>query len=317
MKTVSYTALSGGPFDLDNKAAAPAYERWRDAKLRDYPGDGGTLMVEVNDPGALSPAETGAIHRLIVKTNMALYTVTGGEDAPPEKQKKWLLQMCEAFGLSRLDANLGADDDAVTHLSVDRSDSHGAYIPYTDRPLNWHTDGYYNPPDRIVRGLSLHCVRPAKAGGENRLMDHEIVYIMLRDRDPALIRALSKDDAMTIPANEEEGVGAVRAEQSGPVFSVSPDDGSLHMRYTARKRNIRWRDDCATRDAVAALEEILLADPGAYGFSYRLFAGQGLISNNVLHDRTGFEDGAGLGRLLYRARYYDRVRNTGPDAQFK
>ncbi|MCP5430235.1 MAG: taurine catabolism dioxygenase TauD, partial [Chromatiaceae bacterium] len=38
--------------------------------------------------------------------------------------------------------------------------------------------------------------------------------------------------------------------------------------------------------------------------------GWGLISNNVLHDRSGFEDDPDPARkrLLYRARYYDRIR---------
>ena len=314
MKTVDYIPSPGAPFDLDDESA---YGRWRAVKLHDYPADGGALMVDINNPEALSPAEVEAVHRRLVKANMALYTITGGvADASPEEQKKWLMGICEVFGLSRLDANFCADDDGVTHLKVDQSGSRGTYIPYTNRPIGWHTDGYYNSPDRTVRGLALHCVRPAISGGENQLMDPEIAYILLRDRDPAFIHTLSKDDAMTIPANEEEGADAVRAEQPGPVFSVSPADGSLHMRYTARTRSIRWRDDCATRDAVTALEEIL-AEPGAYGFRYRLSAGQGLISNNVLHDRAGFEDGAGPGRLIYRARYYDRVENTGPDAQFK
>ncbi len=317
MKTVDYTVSPGAPFDLDNPAASSAYDRWREAKLHDYPADGGALMVEINDPEVLSPVETEAIHRRLAKANMALYTITGGDGgASPEKQKKWLMGICEVFGLSRLDANLCADGDGITHLMVDQSGSRGTYIPYTNRPIGWHTDGYYNSPDRTVRGLALHCVRQAESGGENRLMDPEIAYILLRDRNLEFIRALSRDDAMTISANEEEGQDAVRAEQSGPVFSVSPADGSLHMRYSARKRNIRWRDDCATRDAVTALEEIL-ADPGVYGFRYRLSAGQGLISNNVLHDRSGFEDGKGPGRLIYRARYYDRLENTGPDAQFK
>jgi len=34
-----------------------------------------------------------------------------------------------------------------------------------------------------------------------------------------------------------------------------------------------------------------------------------VISNNVLHTRTGFADGA-TPRLLYWARYYDRIAGT-------
>jgi hypothetical protein len=82
--------------------------------------------------------------------------------------------------------------------------------------------------------------------------------------------------------------------------------GSLHMRYTARKRNVTWRQDTLTQQAVSALDEILHADST---FIYRatLQSGQGLISNNVLHDRSGFDDNSDAPRLLYRLRYFDRV----------
>jgi hypothetical protein len=33
----------------------------------------------------------------------------------------------------------------------------------------------------------------------------------------------------------------------------------------------------------------------------------GLVSNNVLHDRSGFTEDPARRRLLYRARYYERV----------
>jgi len=43
---------------------------------------------------------------------------------------------------------------------------------------------------------------------------------------------------------------------------------------------------------------------------YRLQAGEGLISNNALHNRTAFEDGAAHKRLLYRARFFDRIESS-------
>ena len=39
-----------------------------------------------------------------------------------------------------------------------------------------------------------------------------------------------------------------------------------------------------------------------------LQSGQGLICNNVLHTRSGFETDSP--RLLYRARYFDRIADT-------
>ena len=81
------------------------------------------------------------------------------------------------------------------------------------------------------------------------------------------------------------------------------------MRYSARKKNIQWRDNAITRAARDFLTEIL-ADESGPVFHYRLQAGEGLISNNVLHNRTAFEDGPGQGRLIYRARFYDRIEST-------
>jgi hypothetical protein len=39
----------------------------------------------------------------------------------------------------------------------------------------------------------------------------------------------------------------------------------------------------------------------------RLESGMGLICNNVLHARSAFRDDPARPRLLFRARYYDRI----------
>jgi hypothetical protein len=103
----------------------------------------------------------------------------------------------------------------------------------------------------------------------------------------------------------------IRAAHNGPVFSVDPVSGSLHMRYTARKRNIEWKPDPVTQAAVGFLENLLAGD-SEYIIRHRLESGQGLVSNNALHNRSGFQDDRERGqtRLLYRARYYDRVAGT-------
>jgi alpha-ketoglutarate-dependent taurine dioxygenase len=181
------------------------------------------------------------------------------------------------------------------------------FIPYTDKPIRWHTDGYYNLPERTVRGMILHCVQSAASGGENQLLDHEIAYILLRDENPDHIRALSREDAMIIPARLDES-GVARAAQGGPVFSVDAQ-GFLHMRYTARTVSIEWRRDAATEGAVAALARIL-ATPTPWTLHGRLEPGMGLACNNVLHDRSAFTETPECRRLLYRARYHERVAET-------
>jgi hypothetical protein len=137
-------------------------------------------------------------------------------------------------------------------------------------------------------------------------MDHEIAYLLMRDADPALVAALMQPDAMTIPARTDDD-GIVRPAETVPVFFVHPVSGALHMRYTARTRSIEWKDDATVRAAVSFLES-LLAGASPYIHRLTLRPGMGLLCNNVLHDRTGFENDAACPRLIYRARYYDRIQ---------
>ena len=285
-------------FDLDNTTA---YATWREAKLAAHPRRLEDLQVEVADPRRLTSAEREALLARCGVANMALYASATGSD--PDKDIPRLLG--RQIGLVNLDANRLADDDGISPLAVAPAGTRTEFIPYTDRGIRWHTDGYYNTLERQVRGLLLHCVQRAESGGENRLMDHEIAYILLRDENPDHIRAFMAPDAMTIPPRLEDGAIA-RAAQAGPVFSVYPD-GFLHMRYTARTVSIEWKADAATRAAVAALERILADEASPYIFRGRLEPGMGLVCNNVLHDRSAFADSDARKRLLYRARYFDRI----------
>ncbi|WP_456406611.1 TauD/TfdA family dioxygenase [Thiolapillus sp.] len=284
------------PFDLNDNGA---YEQWREQKLRDYPQSLGDIVVEVSDPRQLSDAERKKLAHIIAKTNMAVYAGKTGDD--PDKEI--LRQLGLQFGLENLDHNMCADGDAISSLEQADEEPRTGYIPYTNRPIAWHTDGYYNHLDRQIHGLLLHCVRPAREGGMNQLLDHEIAYIMLRDENPDYIRAFEHAEAMSIPPNIVDGE-ELRGWARGPVFMLQAD-GSLHMRYTHRKRNIEWRDDELTRQAVAFLGGIMNSD-NPYYIEGTLDSGQGLICNNVLHTRTGFEENSQ--RLLYRGRYFDRIR---------
>ncbi|HFD81525.1 MAG TPA: taurine catabolism dioxygenase TauD [Gammaproteobacteria bacterium] len=288
---------SRSPFD---PAAEAAYGEWREARLARQPRSLDELYVEIEEPARLTEAERAALRRALARSNFVLYRWRGA----PADDRVRLRQLGRQLGLERLDSNLCADGDGITSLRVAQEPRQGEYIPYTSRPLNWHTDGYYNSPAQQIRGVILHCVRPAASGGENRLMDHEIAYILLRDENPDHVRALMEPDAMTIPPNVVDGV-EIRPQQSGPVFSVDAA-GRLHMRYSARARNIVWKDDAPTRAAARCLLNLFQPD-SPYIFRHRLEAGEGIISNNVLHCREAFEDPEGAqGRLLYRARYFDR-----------
>jgi hypothetical protein len=231
---------------------------------------------------------------------MAIWAGLSGHDA----DKRIIADLGLAFGLSRLDHNMCADDDAISSLTVQSDAVRNGYIPYSNRPIAWHTDGYYNRPGEQIHALLLHCVNPAMEGGENELLDHEILFIQIMERNPDYIRALMHPQAMTIPANIVNGK-ELRPARTGPVFALHPD-GHLHMRYTDRSRSIEWRDEPLLKEAVEYIKS-LLHNPSPWQFRAKLQAGQGLICNNVLHTRSGFSDGE-RPRLLYRARYYDRIR---------
>jgi alpha-ketoglutarate-dependent taurine dioxygenase len=286
------------PFDPDNAAA---YRHWRDAKRAGHPARAQDLVVDVADPRALTDAEREALLQRCATANMVIY-----RSPVTDEDKRIPLALAGQLGLHRLDGNWLADEDGISPIAVaPAGGNRPAFIPYTNKPIKWHTDGYYHPGSRRIRAMILHCVRPAKEGGETALMDHEMAYIALREANVDWVRALMAPDAMTIPERIDDD-GIARAAQSGPVFSVDPLSGALHMRYTARTRSIEWRDDPATSGAVAFLARLLASDD-PHMFRLRLVPGMGLVCNNVLHDRAGFVDDPLQPRLLYRARYLDRI----------
>ncbi len=278
-----------------------AFDAWRDAKLDKYPQKPEDLIVEIRDPRKLTRAEHDKILSTCQKTNMAIWAGLSGHD----EDKRIIADLGLAFGLSHLDHNMCADNDAISSLTVQSDALRNGYIPYSNRAIAWHTDGYYNLPGQQIHALLLHCVNPADQGGENDLLDQEILFIQLMERNPDYIRALMHPQAMTIPANIADGE-EIRPARSGPVFAIYPD-GHLHMRYTDRSRSIEWLQDPMLKEAVEYLKS-LLHSPSPWHFHAKLEAGQGLICNNVLHTRSGFTDGE-TARLLYRARYYDRIHH--------
>ena len=129
------------------------------------------------------------------------------------------------------------------------------------------------------------------------------------DENPDYAAALMHPEAMTIPANEEEG--SYRPPSVGPVFFADAETQALQMRYTARTRSIEWRDDPLTREAIAFLQTTL-EKPDPLTISLRFEAGQGVLCNNVLHDRTGFDTEARAfsPRIVYRVRFHNRVKGS-------
>ena len=284
-------------FLLENDSA---YRDWRELKLCDYPKSVEHLIVDINDPYKLTIDEKNSLLHICQKTNLVIYKIaqTNVED------KNIVAIIAKQLGLVRMDANLCADQDKISSIQVVNGGLNSTYIPYTNKSLNWHTDGYYNKDEHRIRAFLMHCVRPAISGGENTYLDPEIIYILLRDDDPKYIEVLMDKDAMTIPPNLGDSE-QIRSEKSGPVFLMDKLTQSLYMRFTARSHNVIWKNNATTKQVRSKLLEVI--KDNEFQFSYLLQAGEGVICNNVIHNRTSFVDDPSLTRLLYRARFYDRV----------
>lgn len=281
------------------------YQRWRKVRLYNYPTSADDLRVEIGGLLDLSAGEREEILDACRRSNMAIYSCRD-----KFSDRAAVKAFAAGFGLTRLDHHLCVHDDGVSELTSTTEGTRGGYAPYSNRSLSWHTDGYYNKESEQIRAVVLHCASVAEAGGENALLDADIAYILLRDMDPRYITAFEHAECMTIPANIG-AEGEIRPEACGPVFSYDGPEQMkhIHMRFSARKKNIQWRDDAITHEARQALAEIL-ADENGPVLRYRLQPGEGLISNNVLHNRTSFEDGSQQKRLLYRARFFDRIESS-------
>jgi alpha-ketoglutarate-dependent taurine dioxygenase len=287
-----------------------AYLRWREEKLESAPKNAADLLVAVKDPENLDDEERERLLALIRKCNMAVYSGPAHE-SDENAARRAALAMARQFGLYRIENHRSRNDDGLVAIEkVDNPrEGRSGFIPYTDRPISWHTDGYYNPPESRIKAMVLHCARQGADGGENELFDPEIAYIRLRDENPDYIRAFCHRRALAIPPFIENG-GVARALSQGPVFTWDRYTGDLHMRFTDRKRNIEWRDDATTREALAFLRHALANDELV--IRHRMKPGEGLLCNNVLHTRTGFADmsESGQGRLMLRARFFDRIEGT-------
>lgn len=287
-------------FELEDTAS---YRQWVNSKQAGYEKrfkDGFALIQPIEADGTIPDHVSAIIRQQLLDYNFALYQLTGDVEDHTASLKNIGCQL----GLKELDKNLCAQEDRLTRLTLENQGRATMYIPYTNKAIGWHTDGYYNPQHQRVLALLLHCEHSSESGGENDILDPEMAYIHLRNENPDFIKALSQPQVMCIPENIENGI-EIRPETCTAVF-MQEQDQSLAMRFSKRKHNIRWADDSVTQEALACLFEFLESD-SPYHVKYRLNPGEGLISNNVLHTRTAFMDSPENKRVYYRARYYNRI----------
>ncbi|MCF6320474.1 MAG: TauD/TfdA family dioxygenase [Rhizobiaceae bacterium] len=306
-----------------------AYLAWREKKLASRAANPAGKIIDLYNLSQPADQEINAIISQCEQSNMAIYQVQpndsdcveGNAQNKQARLRADLKRFCALLGLRNAEAHRSQmhtkGDDGIVALEVSNRGVGAGYIPYTNKALSWHTDGYYNDKNNRIKAMVLHCVRDASEGGVNELLDPQIAYIRLRDANMAYIEALMHEEAMTIPENTDKR-SAYRPASVGPVFFLDEFSGELQMRYSARGRNIIWRDNKDSNDARAMIGEILANDE--HIVRHKLKPGQGVISNNVLHNRTGFINPEGESpsvstRLLYRIRYKERVTRRAEQSQ--
>ena len=277
------------------------YIGWRKRKLDGYLFSANDCMVEISDPHQLSQGERVKIADIVNRNNFFFYHYHDNKQNHDGYQS-----ICKQLGLTDKIGNPGANADQVTVVSQISQDAvHRKYIPYSDKPLRWHTDGYYNDVSDMVRGFILHCDQRAQTGGDNAFLDPEVLYIQLKDKDPDWITALEQPTCFTIPENKEGSV-EIRPAFTGPVFHHDMYSHSLYTRYTERRRHISWCEDENTKSALQFIRESL-ASENPWATTVTLQPGQGVICNNVLHCRNAFTDDQAKPRKLNRIRFNNRI----------
>lgn len=283
------------PFILENETE---YKNWRQTKLELYPLNINKFSIPL-DINNFQKKDLDLIKFNMNKYNFALYNFKS------ELTNNELENFCTMLNLNNSISNLFSDSKNISDIK-DHKDTNnnqiGEYIPYTNKPLNWHTDGYYYPLNNSVKSFLLHCVNPAHRGGENLLLDHEILYILIRDHNPSYIKILMENNIMGIPRNKNN---AESTNINGPVFFID-DEYSLNMRFTSRQQNIVWKKS----DIIDKIKKFIfnfIESDTKYITKILLKKNQGYIANNILHKREKFFDNKNK-RLLKRIRFSKKLK---------
>jgi len=272
------------------------YERWANNKLESFTSDIDDLLVEISDPARISKGEMIRIKKIINAYNMVFYEFT----RPIKNTQSSLIKLMHNLNIKNFVKDSKSNKNGITAIELDQKImTEDEYIPYTKRSLNWHTDGYYNKLNKPIYSWILHCKQRAKNGGVNTFFDHEIIYILFNQLTNKIL-SLMDNEIYIIPENKKNG----RKEIKSYVFSYDNPYKKLHMRFTMRERNIKWKK--MYEDEIEILKNIIEKN-SKYKISYKLQPGQGVITNNVIHSRTAFTNDINHHRLIYRIRSTQRI----------
>ena len=270
------------------------YKRWKEKKLESFTKNLDDLTVQINSPNAISKHEKFRVINLLTNHNIVFFHI----DKIVNTDKLSIKNFADQIGLGNYELDSQSDNDGLTEIKdTQDKDKLSEYVPYTNKELNWHTDGYYTDQNNSVLAWMLFCKVAAESGGTNKYLDHEIAYILFNDKSDKL-KDLMQYDACCIPTN----ILTNRKEVYNPVFMFR--DEKLQMKFTMREKNIIWNKKSV--QAINILKSIIM-ESSDYHIIKKLEPGNGVVTNNVIHMRTAFTNSKNKNRLLYRLRSKKRV----------
>ena len=272
-------------------AKSDDFIEWSAKKDLNIPSNINDLKVSISDINHVSKTEISQIKQKLTKFNCCIYA--SGTDLDDNSK---IMRFAQSLGMRTYDSH-NIDDSAISTISADKNENNMRYIPYTNKGLNWHTDGYYD--SKPIFSWLLHCIEPALSGGENFLLDHELAireYILKYDD----IIYLTNNETFSIPTDEV----AKREITSNYVCDMNNEYKKLHMNFSMRKENIIVNKN--SESAMSKLIKIIKEDCKKYHLTYKLSKSEGIVSNNILHGRNAFKDGRGMRKIL-RIRSHERL----------
>ncbi len=164
----------------------------------------------------------------------------------------------------------------------------GARFSVTRAESGFHTDNSFG--DDVVDYVGLLCLRPARSGGVNHLVNGRVVYEELRARHPEVLAVLEQPFHVDRRGGVRPGEGPTARH---PVVTRDPDGPTFrYLRHWIEAGHDRAGEPLspAQSRALDILDDVLCRPD--LRVEFLLGPGQALFLNNrwLLHNRTAFED---------------------------
>jgi len=192
-----------------------------------------------------------------------------------------LIEAFVATGLQVIETHFGRIEDLRTDNTTNRNTDQ---LGYTDARVDLHTDQPFL--DEPPRYQLLHCMQPATAGGENRIVDAAQAAVYLRSVDRGAFNMLA-----TVPVRFHRRQKAFERVHDSPIIELRRGGEFFRVRssyFTVAPHRIPFEQMEQWYRAYNNFTEIVMDARHQYRFT--LQGGDFVMYDNyrMLHARTGF-----------------------------